>query len=295
MRANIFDALLAAMHREPNVFLLVADMGIQLVERFEQAFPRRFLNVGIAEQNLVGIAAGLCNLGFRPFAYTISNFLIHRAFEQIRNDVALHGYPVTLLGTSAGYDNAPLGPTHHIVDDWGALRAIPGVAIYCPSSVACADALVDRLLERNRPAYVRIHKGAFREPASTEDVVYQPCAGAETLLVSYGATLQHCLEVRAGGEPVSILALNRLWPLEDPLLGEALGAHRRALVVEDQFASSGLYNALCQFAMERGLGCRIRSAAPSEGYALTVGSTDRYYHARYGLDQAGIRAALAAW
>lgn len=159
MRVQIIDAVFNRMQTDKDVFFLTADMGINLVERFGETYPDRYLNVGIAEQNMVGIAAGLANTGYKVFAYTISNFAIHRCFEQIRNDVGLHGHPVTLLGASTGFDHAPLGPTHHVIDDWGALKALPGIDIYCPSSVAYAATLVGRILEAGRPAYVRIPQG----------------------------------------------------------------------------------------------------------------------------------------
>ena len=117
------------MEKDENIFFLTADMGINLVEQIQDKFPTRYANVGIAEQNMIGVAAGLANLGYKPFVYTISNFVIHRCLEQIRNDIILHKYPITLMGTSTGYDNAPLGPTHHIIDDWGCLRALPGIDI----------------------------------------------------------------------------------------------------------------------------------------------------------------------
>src|SRR5262249_51456034 len=131
MRRQIIESIFQRMAADNDEFVLTAEMGINLVEKFEEKYPERFANVGISEQNLVGVSAGLVNLGYRPFAYTITNFAVHRCFEQIRNDIGIHEYPIVLLGTSTGYDNAPLGPTHHIIDDWGALKAIPEIDIYC--------------------------------------------------------------------------------------------------------------------------------------------------------------------
>src|SRR4051812_3739994 len=106
MRAQILDALFERMAQDEEIYFLTADMGINLVEKFGDKYPNRYANVGIAEQNLVGVSAGLCNLGYRPFGYTISNFAVHRCFEQIRNEIGIHHLPITLLGTSTGYDNA---------------------------------------------------------------------------------------------------------------------------------------------------------------------------------------------
>ncbi|MBI2495611.1 MAG: hypothetical protein HYW10_03455 [Candidatus Omnitrophica bacterium] len=286
------NAVFARMQADENVFFLTADMGINLVEKIQQVFPSRYLNVGIAEQNLIGICAGLCNLGFRPVAYTISQFISHRCYEQIRNDLKLHDYPITLLGTSAGFDNAPLGPTHHIVDDWGAVRTIPGIDIYCPSSVSYADTLVDKILAQPRPAYVRIPKGAFEQPASRDDTLYLEGARGGPLLISYGSTVQTCLALQARHAEVSVLVCNRLRPLQADLVRAALQRHPSAFVVEDHFPSSGLYNMLCQFCMEHRLACQLSSLGPREEYHLKVGASAGYYHRLYGFDEQGIERAL---
>lgn len=293
MRTSIINSLFAKMQVNKHIFFLTADMGINLVERFQEAFPSRFLNVGIAEQNLIGISAGLCNLGYRPFVYTISNFLIHRCYEQIRNDVALHNYPVTLLGTTAGFDSAPLGPTHHIIDDWGALRTIPGIDIYCPASVSYADKLVDKILASERPAYVRIPKGAFEQPVSSEDIVFLEAKKKDILLISYGSSVQNCLKVRNGHDDVSILVCNRLRPLESDILSSVLRTHQRVFVVEDHFPSSGLYSMLCQFCMENQIACRLKSIAPPDTYSLKVGSSTAYYNRLYRLDESGIDEVIS--
>jgi transketolase len=287
MRASIIDSLFAKMQTNEDIFFLTADMGINLVEKFQEAYPSRFLNVGIAEQNLIGVSAGLCNLGYRPFVYTISNFLIHRCYEQIRNDIVIHNYPVTLLGTTIGFDNAPLGPTHHGVDDWGALRTIPGIDIYCPSSVIYAQQLIDKVIDLARPAYIRIGKGAFKQPEAAEDMVYLPAPSQDCLLVSYGAAVQNCLKVQETHNNVSVLVCNRLRPLDETVLKKALEAHPKVIVVEDHFPSTGLYGMLCQFCMEQHIRCSLESLAPQE-YALKVGASSAYYDRLYNLGVEGI-------
>lgn len=291
MRSDILDSIYDRMAHDETIFFLVADMGINLVERFAEAYPDRYLNVGIAEQDLIGVSAGLCNAGFRPFAYTISNFLTHRCFEQIRNDVALLGYPVTLLGTSAGFDNAPLGPTHHIIDDWGAVAGIPGIDIYCPSSVAYAKGLVDRILAHNQPAYVRIPKGEPAEPASCEDVVYIPAARPRVLLASYGSPAQNCLAAAAQRDDVSVLIFNRLRPIPWAPIEQALEPHDLTIVVEDHFPEQGLYGTLCRLLQESGTRIPLRSLAPT-GYNFTVGTNSRFYEKLYKMDPEGILSVL---
>lgn len=287
MRAQILDALFRRMADNSDIFFLTADMGINLVEKFEETYPDRFVNVGIAEQNLIGVSVGLANLGYRPFAYTISNFAIHRCFEQIRNDIAINGYPVTLLGTSTGYDNAPLGPTHHVIDDWGALKAIPEIDIYCPSSTTYAASLTDRVIEVGRPAYIRIPKGDFKTPASDDHIVKFAGSKDDVLLVSYGTPAQTCLEVRNRDARLSVLVINRLRPLDGRLLIEALAPHSRIYVVEDHFPSSGLFGSLSEFVAQYPIRGRLFSLAPLN-YTLEVGASPDFFHRKYGIDVASL-------
>jgi transketolase len=291
MRGQIIDSIYDRMAGHPDVFFLTADMGINLVEKFAITYPDRFLNVGIAEQNLIGVSAGLANLGFRPFAYTISNFAVHRCFEQIRNDIGIHDYPIVVLGTSTGYDNAPLGPTHHIIDDWGAIKSIPEIDIYCPSSVTYAGSLVDHLLSTGRPSYVRIPKGAFRAPESKDHFVLLPGTRQDVLLVSYGTPAQDCLAAQARDDALALLVVNRLRPLDEEQLAGALRPYKRIVVVEDHFPSTGLYGSLCEVMIRQRVTGRLESLAPRD-YTLDVGTSNAYFHRKYGLDVDGVLALV---
>lgn len=292
MRGRIIDALFQRMAERDDLFFLTADMGINLVERFQEAYPDRFLNVGIAEQNLIGVAAGLANVGYRPFVYTISNFAVHRCFEQVRNDVALHGHPVTILGTSAGYDNAPLGPTHHIIDEWGPLRSIVGVDVYSPSDVTYADGVVDRVLERGRPAYVRIPKGGFKTPGSSDDLVHLPGeGGGKVLLCAYGSVAQTCLAAQEADPSLSVLVFNRLHPLDEGAVAAILAGYDRVIAAEDHTPDTGLFGALATLAARRELGCRLISRAPDR-YVLEAFNDPTAFHARFGFDLKGLSEAV---
>ena len=289
MRQNVIDSIFERMRTDSSLFFLTADMGINLVERFADAYPERYANVGIAEQNLISVSAGLANLGYRPVAYTISNFLIHRCFEQIRNDIGLHGYPITLIGTSTGFDNAPLGPTHHIVDEWGVLKSVPGIDIYCPSSITYATGVIESILQADRPAYVRVPKGAHLEPASNDHLVKLRGKADDILLVSYGNPAQACIDASRQDNKLSVLVVNKLHPLNEERLIEAIKPHRRILVVEDHFPLTGLYGSLCEVVLRHSLSCRVKSVAPKH-YAFEVGRSPEYFSKKFGIDLHGILA-----
>ncbi len=269
MREQIINSIYSHMENNEDIFFITADMGINLVEKFQDKYPQRYANVGIAEQNMVGVCAGLANLGYRPFGYTISNFVIHRCFEQIRNDIGIHNYPITLLGTSAGYDNASLGPTHHIIDEWGVVKSIPQIDIYCPSTVSYAAKLIERILEQKRPAYIRIPKGNHAEPAGDDHIIHLEGQHQDILLVSYGNLVQECLEVRKKDPSVSVLVINRLRPLDERILLKALASYNKIFIVEDHFPSSGLYGSICEFVARNPIQGNLISIAPRD-YTMDV-------------------------
>ena len=188
MRNLFIDLIHKEMATNRDIVFLTADMGINLVEKIQRDYPSRYYNVGIAEQNLIGIAAGLAQCGFKPFAYTISNFLTIRALEQIRNDIVLHKLPVTLVGTSTGFDNGPLGPTHHMLEDWGILSAMPNLQIFCPSKKESVDTIFNLCLRSESPNYVRIPKG------NGVDGELQKNSNNHTLVLTYGSASSFAIE-----------------------------------------------------------------------------------------------------
>lgn len=259
---NIFLAdLHEKMADDENIFFLTADMGINLVEKFELSYPERYLNVGIAEQNLIGVASGLAKIGFTPYVYTISNFLVHRCLEQIRNDVVLHNLPVKLIGTSTGYDNGPLGPTHHMIEDWGVINCLQNIEIYTPFNQESSKQILNKISKSKKPAYVRIPKG--------EGVEVKNPYSSETLIVSYGSALplaislseQYKFEIHA------VMQLNKS-VIQSNL--DKLVNYSKIIVIEDHFANCGLYSVLSQLLLEHQWHGRLHAISPDD-YSLKVG------------------------
>lgn len=290
MRTEILNSLFESMIIDKNIFFLTADMGIGIIERFKEKFPNRFLNVGIAEQNLIGIAAGLANLGYKPFVYTISNFAIHRCFEQIRNEIGLHKYKITILGTSCGYDNAPLGPTHHVVDDWSALSNIPNIDIFCPSSTAYAKVVLKKAIDNKNPSYIRIPKGAPEEPISCEDYVFIKGITNDFLYISYGLPVQECLKVIRKNKKASLIVLNKIHPLPSSLLNHII-SFQKVFVVEDQFPENGLYSKVCKLLINQIERPIVKSIAPQE-FDFSVGINKEYFFEKHLLSSDKLEEVL---
>lgn len=279
MRTAFFNELMSLMQRDESLYLLVADMGLGLVEPFQKEFPTRFLNVGIAEQNMIGISAGLCNAGFRPICYTISNFLIERPLEQIRNDLCLHNYPVILVGASTGFDNGKLGPTHQVIDDIGCLKVFPNINIFSPSSTLSAKLALQESIKHNGPAYVRLGKGSYIENTASSSINHMiaDSALAEILIITHGNILENSVNAAVTNKKLAVFAMNQIKPLDNAILNSLFSRFKRIIIVEDHFANSGLYNSLCQYLVEsKVLDVFLSCIAPPCRYDERVGDSNHF-------------------
>ena len=274
MRSDYFKLLTEAMRKDEKIFFIMADTGYNLVEPLFEEFPDRTLNVGIAEQNLVGIAAGLSNMGFKPVCYAISQFLIQRAYEQIRNDLCHHNYPVILIGTSTGLDNGPLWATHYVLDDIGCLKALPNIHIYSPSSVESITHIFTETMNLHSPAYIRITKSVFLEGQTVDNPnrFILDTKNSKILIISHGRMTKTAFEISKTISNFSIFAIDKIKPLEDSLKN-ILQRYSKIVVIEDNF-SSGLFNSLCQFVIEKEIhNTKLYSMCVPEDYGKNTGDT----------------------
>jgi transketolase len=292
MRADYFKLLTEAMRKDEKIFFLMADTGFNLVEPLFEEFPDRTLNVGIAEQNLIGIAAGLSNMGFKPVCYAISQFLIQRCYEQIRNDLCYHNYPVVLVGTSTGLDNGPLWATHYVVDDIGCLKPLPNMHIYSPSSIQSITEIFNETMNLKYPSYIRITKSTYsdEQPIAKINRFILNNKNSKILVVSHGRMIKNISEVSKSFSKFSIFAIDKIKPLDDSLK-EILENYSKIVVIEDNF-NSGLYNSLCQFVSEKRIDQNeLYSISVPENFGETTGDT-AFLDDRFGLSPTKISIFL---
>ena len=281
MRNKVIDQIYLEIKKDDSIFFLTADMGINLVEKIQEEFPERFLNVGIAEQNLIGVASGLINAGFKVVAYTISNFLVHRCFEQLRNDVSLHKKPIVMIGTSCGFDNAPLGPTHHIIDDWGYIKNLPGFNVYCPSNINYCDNLFSKLINLNESIYLRIPKGGFDKIDENSDYQFLE-KESDNIFLTYGALVEELYPLFEEHNQ-SMLVFNKLHPIEKSKILSILEKYKTVYIVEDHFSSNGLYDSICKLVVNSNVTFKLKSFSPKD-YDLKVGTNIKYFFKSNNLD-----------
>jgi transketolase len=168
MRKQLCDALVARSSN-PNLLFLTGDLGFMALEPLQDRLGNRFINAGVAEQNMVSVAAGLARQGFEVWVYSIAPFIYARPFEQIRNDVVFHNLPVKFIGNGGGYAYGVMGPTHHAIDDYGALLTLTNMSVYTPVFDEDLKLVIDRAGSSLRPAYIRLGRGetplGFKVPA----------------------------------------------------------------------------------------------------------------------------------
>jgi transketolase len=227
MRDAFVKKLTQEAGSDPRIMLLVGDLGFGVVADFGLSYPDQFLNCGVAEQSMVGMAAGMAASGRRPFVYSIANFPTLRPLEQIRNDVCYHGLGVTIVSVGAGLAYGSLGYTHHAVEDISILRSLPGMRVFSPADALECRAAVDAILAEDSPAYLRLGKN--KEPiihaaqpdlSSGEPIVVRE--GSDVTLLAAGPIIVQALEVAAQLEGAGLSVRVASCPVIKPLNAEAI-------------------------------------------------------------------------
>ncbi len=198
MRNAFIEELVAGAAVDERIGLIVGDLGFAVVEPFADRFPDRFINAGVAEQNMMGLAAGMASEGYHPFVYSIANFPIFRCAEQIRNDVDYHKFPVTIVAVGGGLAYGNLGYSHHAVQDYGLMRLMPNMLIAAPGDPMEVRACVRYLMANPQPSYLRLGKAGepcFHATVPTIDpgkwLLVAPGAESRRTLLTTGAALAH--------------------------------------------------------------------------------------------------------
>jgi transketolase len=225
VRTAFINELVQIAQERDDIALVVGDLGFSVVEPFADAFPDRFINAGVAEQNMTGMAAGMASEGYHVFTYSIANFPTFRCAEQIRNDVAYHQLPVTVVAVGGGLAYGALGYSHHAVQDYALIRTMPNMLIAAPGDPMEVRACVRYLVDHPGPSYLRIGKAG--EPTfhpqvpAVEPGRWLPVlagTGTTSATVTTGAALGFAMERRrlhGGEEPVFSMPL---WSMDSKRL-----------------------------------------------------------------------------
>jgi transketolase len=283
MRNAFVDELICLAEEDPSIALMVGDLGFSVVEPFAERFPERFVNAGVAEQNMMGLAAGMASEGWHVFVYSIANFPTFRCAEQIRNDVAYHQLPVTIVTVGGGLAYGALGYSHHAVQDYALMRSLPHMLIAAPGDPMEVRACMRYLHAHPQPSYLRLGKAGepcyhSEPPQLTPGSWLQVAAGArgsDACMLTTGATLDMAMRWRAEHPAWADHAVYSLplWGMHQKQTQVAqLEPWRRIVTLEDHLFDGGFGSWLLESAVqEPGLAARLRSKALAPGVCGMVG------------------------
>ena len=290
MRDAFFESLAELAARDERVWALTGDLGIGLFDPVAEAAPGRVMNLGIAEQALVGVAAGLSYAGKLPFAYSIAPFVTSRPHDQVRVDVAMAAANVKLVGVGGGMSYGYLGPTHHAIEDLALMRSMPNMTVLTPgcwaTQASAAWAGVTSIGKNGEPRLLD-----EIAPVGRANVVRE---GADVTLASTGAILAETLSaadlLAADGIDAMVLHYGTLKPFDGDALADAAAITGALVTVEEHSVNGGLGSAAAETLAERGAGATLRRIGLQDEFAFAVGSREHLLR-RYGLAAADVAAA----
>jgi transketolase len=296
MRAAFAKTLVELAEQDPRVLLLTGDLGYMALEPFAERFPERFFNMGVAEQNMVGVATGLAEAGFVPFVYSIVTFAALRPYEFIRNGPILHQLPVRIVGVGGGFEYGSAGPTHYGLDDVGVMRVQPGITLIAPADHQQTSTALRVSWDLPCPVYYRLGKDDKTTVSGLDGRFELGRAqvirdGGDLLIVAMGsvateaAAAARMLAERGLNATVIIVASVNPAPVED--LAEALARFPLVISVEAHYGVGGIGSLVAEVIAEHGLACRLVRRAVKATPDGVSGSQD-YLHHKYGLSREAI-------
>jgi transketolase len=291
MRNSFAQEATALAKVDPRVVLLSGDIGNKLFDDFKNVDAARFYNCGVAEANMMGVAAGMALSGFRPIVYTITPFTTTRCFEQIRVDVCYHEAPVIIVGTGSGLSYAELGPTHHSLEDMAILRTLPGMCVMAPCDANELRAIMQAALKQNRPVYIRIGKKG--EPVIHAEVPELEIGksivireGSDVTLLSAGTIMPEVLQaadqLKEKGISAEVVSYHSIKPLDTEYLEVAAKKFKLIATIEEHGMIGGLGGAVSEWYAKVNASVKFLSVGTPDEFMHEIGSQE-YARAKYGL------------
>jgi transketolase len=292
MRDAFSAALVKLAQKDQRVLLLTGDHGYALFDEIRRVLPDRYVNVGVAEQNMVGVAAGLAKAGFRPILYGLSAFVPIRVLEQIKLDICYEELPVVMVGDGAGFVYGALGASHHCTEDISALRAVPNVRILSPADAHEMNCAMDLAFSVERPVYLRIgkcdigavHKGPINY--AWGELIEMRRGDGGLAFIATGSMVAAALKEALRWEGSNVWSAPSLKPLNSEQVIQICRNHRAVITLEEHSLYGGLGAAIAEISSEYAP-CWVGRIGVRDRFAQYAGSY-QYLRSEHGLDAAGI-------
>lgn len=304
MRNTFAEVLYELGCEDERVCIVVADISpAGPMARFRERFPERFINVGVAEQAMIGICAGLALRGMRPFAYTIATFTLYRPFEMIRDDLGYQNLPVTLVGIGGGVIYSTLGATHYAQEDIAIAGSVPNMTILAPTDPEESREITRWVVRRESGGPVYLRFGKAGEPILTKNAaepfvfgkLRRLTVGNDVAVLSYGVLMNMAAKVagalRDQGRSVSLIACPTVKPLDRDGIAEVLRSHKEVIVLEEHVPQGGLAPQVKQIAWDIQATCALQTHTLKDEFVHCYGSHEDVL-AKHGLSVERILGGL---
>jgi transketolase len=281
MRTTFINTLTEEAKTNENIFIITPDLGFSVLERFRDLFPKRFLNVGIAEQNAVGVAAGLALSGKIVYVYSIVPFVTMRCFEQVRVDVAYMNTNVRLIGVGAGLSYGPAGATHHSIEDIAVMRNLPNMTVCCPGDPLEVREIVRQSVDYEGPMYIRLGKNG--EPVIHQEnqqlvigKAIQVTDGQDLIIITTSNMLEEGKQIvdklRDKGKSVTLVSMHTIKPFDTEMVLNLIHQGMPMVTLEEHNIIGGLGSAVSEVIAESGQAVRFKRIGIKDVFCHEVGS-----------------------
>lgn len=301
MRTAFIETLFELAQKDKRIVLIVGDMGFGVVTRFMQELPRQFVNAGVAEQNMTGLATGIALSGKMVFTYSIANFPTLRCLEQIRNDVCYHHANVKIVTVGGGMAYGALGISHHATEDIAIMRALPNLVVVAPGDPVETRLATRALVEHSGPAYLRLGRAGepivhVSEPDFHLGRAITVRQGNDITLITTGGQLRESVTAADGltkrGIRARVLSMHTIKPLDTQAVLTAAQETKAIFTIEEHSVIGGLGGAVAEVLMEANQRPRyFKRIGLNDTFSTLVGDQE-YLRAQYGLDTSGILATI---
>ncbi len=295
MRKHFSTYLEQVAEKHEDIVFITGDLGYNALEGLKDKIGDRFINAGVAEQNMIGVAAGMASQGYRVVCYSIAPFVVYRCLEQVRNDVCFHNLPVYIVGNGGGYGYGIMGSSHHAIEDISTLSGLPNMRCYVPAFIEDMNACLDEMFERRRPAYFRLGLGKNLPAGMTLNGAGAATAenkNAAVTIIVQGPVANNLIDALKDNENngrVEIFVINRMpFYSFSPALLASIGRTKQILTIEEHISIGGLGSMVSLMVNELSLPVNKFISLHAEGYPNSLYGSQAYHQQVSGLDAGNI-------
>lgn len=292
MRNHLINKITELAETDERIMLVTADLGFSVIEKFKDKFPNRYINVGIAEQNMAAVAAGLALEGNTVFIYSIGNFPTLRCIEQIRNDICYHNANVKILAVGCGFAYGTLGMTHHATEDLAIMRALPNMKIFTPCDSVSAEAIAEDICNIKGPCFVRLERGGEESifPATEKFKIgelKELKVGENIAIIAIGTVVNEALKaaelLQKEDKMISVYSVYSIKPISTAQILKIAENHKYIITIEEHQIVGGLGSTIAEIIAENNIKVKLIRLGLHDEFTSVVGNQE-YLRTIYQID-----------